>query len=338
MNNVWEEMNVRQLKESAGSGNMEIVKTDIPYPYEVLERDLMALKERYPFLDIGVAGQSVLGRHLYYFRLGRGPNEVFFNGAHHALEWITSVLLMKFCENFARAYATGQPLRGYDVRAIWDWSSVYVMPMVNPDGVDLVLNGLSKNHPYYGQLLEWNKGYPDFSQVWQANIRGVDLNHNYDASWELSKQAEPEYGITGPGPTRFSGSHPESEPEAKAVADFTRNHNFQLVMAYHSQGEVFYWDYQNLADARAKEILELFSKVSGYLPEEATGITSYAGYKDWFIAQYRRPGFTVEVGSGRNPLPLSQFPKIYEDNEELLLLASMGDRLVELASKFRVAD
>lgn len=302
---------------------IDVVDTNIDYTYEIMERDIQGLKARYPFLEVGIAGKSVLGKNLYYIQLGNGPNQVFYNGAHHALEWITSPLLMKFIENFAKAYMEERNIRGYDLRDIWDQSTIYIMPMVNPDGVDLVLNGLQRDNPFYEDLIRWNRGSLDFSEVWQANIRGVDLNHNYDALWQLSKEAEPLYGVYGPGPTRYSGPYPESETESRAVADFTRRRNFRLVLAYHSQGEVIYWNFQNLAPPVARTIGELFSRVSGYALDETYGIASYAGYKDWFIQEYRRPGYTIEVGRGRNPLPIEQFDGIYNDNEELLLLAAV---------------
>ena len=302
---------------------IDIVDTNINYTYEIMERDIQGLKARYPFIETGIAGKSVLGKNLYYIKLGNGPNEVFYNASHHSLEWITSVLLMKFIEDFSKAYAEGTNLRGYNPRDIWSKSTIYIMPMVNPDGVNLVLDGLQRDNPFYASLIRWNNGSTDFSRVWQANIRGVDLNHNYDASWNLSKQAEATFGITGPGPTRFSGPFPESEPESKAVADFTRSHNFRLVIAYHTQGEVIYWTYLNIIPPDALRIAQLFSNVSGYDLSETYGIASYAGYKDWFIDKYRKPGFTIEVGRGINPLPISQFNEIYNDNIELLLLASI---------------
>jgi g-D-glutamyl-meso-diaminopimelate peptidase len=302
---------------------IDIVDTNINYTYEIMENDIQGLKARYPFIETGTAGKSVLGKNLYYIKLGNGPNEVFYNGSHHGLEWITSVLLMKFIENFSKAYAEGANLGGYNVREIWSKSTIYILPMVNPDGVNLVLDGLQRDNPFYTNLIRWNNGSTDFSKVWQANNRGVDLNHNYDASWNLSKQAEVALGITGPGPTRYSGSAPESEPESKSVADFTRSHNFRLVLAYHSQGEIIYWKYSNIIPPDAQRIAELFSSVSGYELSETSGIASYAGYKDWFIEKYRKPGFTIEVGSGVNPLPISQFNKIYNDNLELLLLAAI---------------
>ncbi|KGG80234.1 M14 family metallopeptidase [Caloranaerobacter azorensis] len=303
--------------------SIDVVDTNINYTYDILSDDIKGLLARYPFLQSGSIGRSVLGRKLYYLKLGRGSNEVFYNAAHHSLEWITSPLLMKFIENFCKAYSENKYIKGYSIRKIFEKSSIYIVPMVNPDGIDLVLNGLDNNNPYYDDLIKWNKGSIDFSKTWQANIHGVDLNHNYDASWEESKKAEPLYGVYGPGPTRYSGPYPESEPESKSVADFTRKHNFRLVLAYHSQGEIIYWNYKNLAPAEALKIGKKLSEVSGYSLAEAYGIASYAGYKDWFIKEYRRPGYTIEVGRGKNPLPISQFDKIYADNEELLLLAAI---------------
>lgn len=300
-----------------------VVDTNINYTYDIMERDLIGLQARYPFLEIGFVGRSVLNRKLYYIRLGRGPNEVFYNAAHHALEWITAPVLMKFIEDFARAYAFGGLLGGYDPRDVWRKSSVYLIPMVNPDGVDLVLNGLSQENPYYYDLISWNQGRTDFSTVWQANIHGVDLNHNYDAAWNESVTAAAELGITGPGPRRYPGPYPESEPESHAVANFTRIHDFRLAMAYHSQGQVIFWNFLNLAHEDARTIGEALARDSGYKLEEAQGIASTGGYKDWFVKETGRPGYTVEVGKGENPLPISQFDTIYADNVKMLMHAAI---------------
>jgi len=303
--------------------SLDVVYTNIDYTYDIMKRDLEGLKARYPFIGLGSIGKSELGKELYYVKLGTGPNKVFYNASHHAIEWITTVLLMKFIENFAKAYALGQSIEGYNIKDIWNKSTIYLVPMVNPDGVDLVLDGLNPSNPYYNDLIKWNNGSLDFSKNWSANIRGVDLNHNYDAMWQASKDAEASYGVYGPGPTRYSGTAPESESESKAVANFTRENNFRLVIAYHTQGQVIYWNYQNLATDEAKRIAIIFSQLSGYKLGETTGITSYAGYKDWFIEKYRRPGYTIEVGLGVNPLPISQFDKIYGDNIKVLLEAAV---------------
>ena len=300
----------------------DVVATDIPYSYNILSRNIQGLKARYPSLRVGTAGASVLGRTLYVLRMGNGKRQVFYNAAHHALEWITSPVLMKFAEEYLKAYALGEKTDGYDIGALWDDCTIWLVPMVNPDGVDLVINGLSPGNPYHDRLIRWNGGSSDFSQDWEANVRGVDLNHNYDAAWKQSKQAEAELGITGPGPTRYSGPYPVSEPETRAMVRFTRDRDLRLVMAYHAQGGVIYWNFQDLAPAEAKTIGENLARISGYTLDQATGVASYAGYKDWFIQDFRRPGYTVEVGEGKNPLPVSQFPKIYAENRGMLLYAA----------------
>ncbi|MEI6101367.1 MAG: M14 family zinc carboxypeptidase, partial [Eubacteriales bacterium] len=191
-----------------------VVDTNINYTYDVLEHDILGLAARYPFLQVGVAGRSVMNRKLYYLRMGTGSHEVFYNAAHHAMEWITSPVIMKFAEEFCRAYAFGYSIEGYNPRDIWSTSSIYLVPMVNPDGVDLVLNGVSSDNPYYTQLIQWNMGSTDFSHTWDTNNHGVDLNHNYDAAWKDSVEAAAELGITGPAPRRYPGPYPESEPES----------------------------------------------------------------------------------------------------------------------------
>ena len=67
--------------------------------------------------------------------------------------------------------------------------------------------------------------------------------------------------------------------------------------------------------------LNLFSEISGYKVDDVPYNSSFAGYRDWFIYYYRQPGFTIEVGLGENPLPISQFDKIYNDNIGILVTA-----------------
>jgi len=299
---------------------IDVVFTDIDYTYEILEMNIRALQVRYPFLEVGVAGQSVLGKNLYYIKMGRGDVEVFYNATHHSLEWINTPVLMKFVEDFSKAYANGRNIRGYNIQQLFNYASYYIVPMVNPDGVDLVLKGLSPDNPYYNDLLRWNTTGRPFSEVWNANIRGVDLNRNYPALWEQAKAQEEALGITGPGPTRYGGPEPLSEPETQAMAEFTRAHNFRLVLAYHTQGRVIYWRFSNFNPPRALEIARIFAEASGYTVSDVPYEAAFAGYKDWFIQEYNRPGYTIETGLGVNPLPISQFNTIYENNEEILLL------------------
>ena len=148
-----------------------------------------------------------------------------------------------------------------------------------PDGVELVLHGVDKRNPNFKNLVKWNGDF-DFGKKWQANNNGVDLNHNYDAMWEESHEAEQANGIFGPGPTRYSGERAESEKESRAVANFTRFCDFDLVMAFHSQGKVIYFDFNGLQPPRGKCIGEVFERVSPYVLDRAEGMASFGGGND----------------------------------------------------------
>ena len=300
-----------------------IVNSHEPYDYQTLSKDIRKLKLKYPWLSYESIGQSVEGRELYAIKLGNGKNKVLYNGAHHALEWITSLLLMRFVECYLAAQNSCGRVFGFDVSKLFNYATIYVVPMVNPDGVNLVINGITPNNIRYRELVAWNHGSDDFSTVWQSNIHGVDLNHNYDAGFYEQRVLEEEMGITGPGPTRYSGPRPFSEPETRCIAQLTSQVNPKLVIAYHSQPEVIYYQYLHKTPPNAKLYGELFEGLSGYMLDETEGIASYGGYKDWFIELYNKPGYTVEVGLGKNPLPITQIDEIVSKNFGILFTAPL---------------
>jgi len=165
----------------------------------------------------------------------------------------------------------------------------------------------------------------DFSQ-WQANARGVDLNHNYNAGFDILKELEAEAGITEPCPTRYGGEYPESEPEVSSLASFIRAEgDISVLAALHTQGEVIYWRYKDIIPPKTKMLANLIAKATGYkleYPDEE--IASYGGCKDWFISTFNRPGFTIECGRGKNPLPISDFVGIYNYIANALILLAMN--------------
>lgn len=302
---------------------IDVVPLDVMPTYEIVQLQIQGLKARYPFLEVGSIGKSVMGRELYYIRLGKGVNERSYNASHHANESITTPVLMKFIEDFSRAYSTGSSILGYNIRDIYNWGSIYIIPLVNPDGVDLVAYWPNYSDPAFIRAAQLNKTGLPLPSVWKANIRGVDLNLNYPAEWDREKEQEIEQGITGPGPRDFGGDAPLSEPESKAMVDFTRAHNFRIVIAYHTQGGVIYWQFMNYAPPISLTIANQFAAVSGYAVEAGTAEAAYAGYKDWFLQEFRRPGFTIEVGKGVNPIPPGQLPGIYRENLGILLLGAV---------------
>lgn len=282
------------------------------------------LAARYPFISLGEMGRSVMGRPLWTLRLGAGENRVLYNASHHANEWICSLVLLRFAEELASAYAADGLIYGQSAAEIFDYASVFLAIAVNPDGMDLCTGELQSG-PYYQRALAIAADYPryPFPLGWKANIQGIDLNLQYPALWETARENKFAQGITSPSPGDYVGAYPLQATESRAMYDYTRLLDPDLILAYHTQGEVIYWRFQDYQVPGAQEIAAAFAQVSGYTAEETPYASGFAGYKDWYIQEYLRPGFTVEAGKGQNPLPISELPRIYSDNLGILTLGAL---------------
>lgn len=302
----------------------DVVPTDISCSSRLIGYCVRGLSARYPFIATGEIGRSVMGRPLWSLTLGQGQNRVLYNAAHHANEWICSLLLLRFAEELASAFVNGGTVYGESAAEILDYAKICLIPAVNPDGIDLVTGDISTG-TYYNNALRIARDYPRFSfpDDWKANIRGVDLNLQYPAGWEQARENKFNQGIRSPAPADYVGSAPLSEPEARAVYDYTLRFDPELILAYHTQGEVIYWKYLDFLPVGSREIGELFSQLSGYELEDTPYASGFAGYKDWFIQDFDRPGYTIEAGLGDNPLPISQFAQIYRDNLGILTFGGL---------------
>jgi len=278
---------------------ISVVPTDRAFTFDVFESCVAALAGRYPCLDVSVIGESRKGRPIYALTLGYGPVSYMYNAAHHANEWITAVILTKFAEDLARevqpawdGWVEGKEPAGGPFSPWYERATLHMVPMVNPDGVDLAINGA-----------------PD----WKANAVGVDLNSNYPAGWELAKAHKFARGYTGPGARDYVGPWPLSEPESMAMETFTKLCDPALTLSLHTQGEVIYWRYRDYMPPGAANLARRLSRVSGYELEDVPDESSHGGYRDWFIESFNRPGFTIECGFGESPLPVSDFDEIYKN-------------------------
>ena len=185
-----------------------VVPTDIAYSAALVNFCVRGLQMRYPFIGTGDIGQSVMGKPIWYLKLGSGDNAVLYNASHHANEWITTPLLLKFAEDLAAASAAGENIFDYSAAALLDHASMTLIPAVNPDGIDLVTGELQQGEFYRGAgniADDW----PDipFPEGWKANIRGTDLNLQYPAGWEEAKKIKYAQGVQGPAPV------PAPDPE-----------------------------------------------------------------------------------------------------------------------------
>lgn len=292
----------------------EIVHTEVDYDYEQLKEDLFKLKEGHPEkLQVDTIGVSVEGREIYAARIGNGEKKLVVIGGVHAREWMTSYLLMSLIEIYLNHDKEGKKLKGYPIYQLLEEVSVSFIPMMNPDGIDLVLNGIgNRNLELLGTM---NEGEADFSR-WKANIAGVDLNRQFPADWEETESKE------APSFENYKGTFPLDQPESKAVANYTLEEKPEMAVAYHLSGSVIFW-YYNQKDQAYKRDLKIGKKIGRITryklveKEDSDGIA--AGYKDWFVKAFEKPGYTIEIGDQRyDQIGADEVYRFIEENQEVV--------------------
>ena len=303
---------------------MPIVNTEIPVTSALNQRYLQEIVGKYPFAKLEKVGVTDFQRPIWMLTIGTGQRHVLFTAAHHANEWITALVLLKYAEDLAEAIQTEGILYGQRGKELAEAVTIHLIPMVNPDGADLVTGAITPEDPQYIDAKELALNYPaiPFPNGWKANLLGTDLNLNYPAGWLQAREIKFSQGFTTPGPRDYVGRSPLNQMETQSLAELTEKLDPDLVLAYHSQGKEIYWKFKDIFVPGAKELGEVMARVSGYTLADTPYESAFAGYKDWFIQYFRRPGYTIEVGRGENPLPLSQFDEIYRDNLPILLAAA----------------
>lgn len=302
------------------------VSEGMPMTWAMQQRRLQRLRAAFPFVYARKLSDSVFGRSIPALQLGQGDRKVLLTAGHHANEYITSMLAWELVEDYCQALCRGDQFGGISAGRLYHSAMLYVVPMVNPDGVDLVTGALAADSREYRLAQAIAQRYPaiPFPTGWKANLRGVDLNLNYPAGWDTARQIKADLGFSAPAPRDFPGSRPLSEPETMALAGYTCCIHPDLVLALHTQGSVIYHRYEDLTTPEGAYLAQRFSEASGYALEDVPEASSYAGYKDWFLQRFRRPGFTIEAGLGENPLPLAQLEEMVQRLAPILALALEG--------------
>lgn len=286
------------------------------YSYEEMLQDAAELEQMYPdLIKLGSIGQSVEKRNLLLIEFGNGDRKIFINGSIHACEYITTTYLMYMIDRYAYAYKTSGMYEGFDLKKILDSVTFCIVPMLNPDGVNLVQNGPdSAVNPE--EISKIFTGYAD----WKANINGVDLNRNFDNNWYVSRP------VNAPGPAGFKGYAPLSEPESSAVAQYLNTEMFWCFLNFHSKGEGIYgWDDPNInyypqLGSMVSRIIEAgnFRKLSD------TADTDYGTLLGYERETYLKPALTFELCKYvyRIPYPDEDFDSVWAPARTFCLIAA----------------
>lgn len=269
--------------------------------FEELNSKILAL-QNLSGVEFFTIGYSVLNQPIYALHVGSYEGkQILIEGGIHAREYPASLVVIKIAE-----YLSTVNLQG----------GVYIIPLSNPDGARLVLDGLDflpcEKLKEYTLLI--NENSMDFSQ-WKANAMAVDLNVNFDALWGEGSQ-----NVFCPAPGNFVGYYPNSEREVDVLIDFSYRVMPDLTLSFHTKGEVNYYGFEGLTAEeimRDRELAEFISTINGYTPIKTEN--SVGGYSDWAGLYLKVPAFTIEIGpaSAPTPVPLEYVEDAYIRNREV---------------------
>lgn len=299
------------------------------YTYDQMLSDTEILKQVYPDLFTQDSiGTTADGRMLMHYVVGN-PNaekQIFINGAIHAREYITFQLVMKQMCAYLAAVDANVPYGDVSYRDMWDNVQIHVVPLINPDGVQISQFGIDgiqtesvRDEIYSIASMDGASPSESYFDHWKANAQGVDLNRNFDAYWEYYE------GTGQPSSDHYKGTAPGSSPEAAALIDLTMSNNFLYTISYHTQGHVIYWCFENMEpiyDIASSWVNQIIAQ-TGYSPINDFSTVDPAGYSDWAIYRLQIPSVVIEVASGESPYLADQFQQIWAENQNIWELTAI---------------
>lgn len=308
--------------------------------YQAVVNGMVGINNMHPqSTELKTIGTSVDGNPIMAIKIGKGAERVLVLGGAHGREALTSVLILNQIEDLVFAYEGDEEIQtgtsvepnvgteifrryrdlGYSPQKVLDDVSIWFVPLLNPDGAELAMNGTVhiKNKSKLSVIKKDQK-----LSAWKANLNGVDLNRNYDLAAPRSGQS--------PGYSEYAGPYPYSEPETQAIMNFTRTENFSGVLNYHSRGEIVYYeeDFYSMAS-------KLLS-VTGYSPYGRNEKSTVPTYDRWYYNEFKRPVFTIEVGNGATggPVPYEQYGNIWNQNWRLPIILARELQKMQMAEVF----
>ena len=286
--------------------------------YDLMMKYIDVFCRRYPFIGVTNLGHSIMGREIPMITLGKGKPCFLYVGAHGAGEWLTSIILLRFVNEYCELYKNKSRIYNSTLEYLYMNKTVYVVPMLNPDGVDYRINGVTDENILYDRLFRMNGESSDFS-AWQANGRGVELKLNYNCDFTERKKIEAEKEIYDGSPSGYGGTAPESEPETGALCNFLRfNDSIKGVLSlYRGKDEIRYSNGDRITK-RSHPIAKSMSRMSGYdlvVGEKCEQIGNLLG---WCISELDVPTFEVSFAEEKMNFNQDLLFKSYADMREVL--------------------
>lgn len=286
--------------------------------YALMMRYIEVFSKRYSFIGITNLGRSLMGREIPVITLGKGKPSFLYVGAHGGGEWLTSIILLKFINEYCELYKNKSRIYNTTLDYLYTNKTIYVVPMLNPDGVDYRINGVTEENILYDRLLKMNRQSGDFSS-WQANGRGVELALNYNCDFKERKKIEAENEIFDGSSSGYGGTSPESEPEVGALCNFLRfNDSIKGVMSLYRGDEEIRYSKGELITKRSLSVARSMSRMSGYALCDSEKSKTVANLLGWCISELDIPSFEVSFAEEKNNFNQDLLFKGYAELREIL--------------------
>ncbi|MBR1925474.1 MAG: hypothetical protein IJ837_01300 [Clostridia bacterium] len=261
-------------------------------------------------------GYSELKRPIFCVQVGNGGKKLLVQYCIHGSDYITYYLSLLHIK-----YALKSPLK----------NTVFFIPIINPDGVCLSIEGLnsidnlnndllySKNiFPFCSKqppkikislnkiktkILKLNNNSKNF-KLWNKNINGIDLNLNFDKD-QNTKQ--------------------KTEKETETIKNFVRQTKPFMTINYHSKGETVCFNHK-----KDKKFAKEIAKLTTYKLKKSK--KGSGDFKEWCAKKFDIPSIDIIVGRDNLAHPISK--------KHLLFVAMQNKNVITkslaLLDKFKV--
>ncbi len=281
---VSKNMTEQALKEEFVS----LIDTTVPEDYSSVLGTMAKLRNEYSeTLKIFTLGYTVTGKTIPMFTMGNGEKTALVVGGLHAREHVTTKFLLRCIEDYCYALEKGDgTFDGYNLKELFSEYTVYIVPCLNVDGLEIVLSNLP---------VKKGVGIDELSE-YKCNYNGVDLNRNFPLAWDKIDN-----GVTEPFGYFFRGYEPASENETKAIMELCKNHQFSFMLSIHAKGNCIYWadtyktEFNSMYEAFTRDIATAADMVMLEPTLKATGYGG--GFENWFRHTHSKPGLCVELVS-----------------------------------------
>jgi len=280
------------------------------FSYNNAEEYTDKIKNGFDFVRCTSLGRSWCKRNIYALSVGEGESCVLFLSDFSDTSGMSSEILLSFFERLCIAYKNDLKLSAIKIRSILRDQRIVVVPVTNPDGLEISRSNGENARCYSGLVTRAADGK---YEKWASNARGVEIGRNFPYRFSDAESIAKKPSVCG-----YKGPAEASEPETKAVVALCRTLTPKYAVTLSCSGEYISCQSPKRASDCAM-MTQVFKSVSELPVKRVKSHETYGSFGGWFCRSFSAPSFNFSV-SERNA---SSFKDLYSRCEELLILSAI---------------